>query len=74
MLDKAIFKKMTNKLWDANRDIHNLLLKSASAEVAREKLYNYLWENEKQLFEAKFTIHPLEKVNIQACIRDTPLV
>lgn len=68
MIDRRRLKKLIRQLWSANRDIFTLLLKSSNTEVARERLYAYLWEKEQELFKAEFTIHPLEKVNIRACI------
>lgn len=68
MIDRKKLFKSINQLWAANKEIFTLLVKSNSLETARNRLYDYLWKKENQLYQATFTIHPLEKVNIRACI------
>ncbi|MBD3271686.1 MAG: KamA family radical SAM protein, partial [Elusimicrobia bacterium] len=69
MIDRKKLNRKIKQLWAANKQIHRILHKSTSMEKARSGLYEYLWSKEQELFQARFTIHPLQKVNIRECIR-----
>ncbi len=58
-----------SELWIANPRVYRILKKRRTLHGARERLYDYLNDQERWLFALGNDLHPLEKVNARECIR-----
>jgi len=60
-----------DKLWSANLEIYNILIKCEDLEDVRENLFDYLNEREKRIsdIENKKEKHILELINSRECVR-----
>jgi lysine 2,3-aminomutase len=66
---EAIKSEDLSELWMANPRIYRLLKRARSVESARERLFDYLNDQERWVFALDNDIHPLEKANVRECIR-----
>jgi lysine 2,3-aminomutase len=57
------------ELQRANPEVYRILRDSRSADGAREKLYSYLSERERQLFSRTGDLHPLENATARQCVQ-----
>ncbi len=57
------------RLWEANPRIHEILSSSSDVEEARERLYDYLNEEEKKVFLVENEMYVMEKTIVRDCIR-----
>ena len=48
-------------LWESNQEMYELLKSASDLEDARDKVYWYLGQQERDVFKAESTLHPLEK-------------
>ncbi len=58
-----------HRLWDANRDIYNLLKSADKLETARDSLYTYLEKMERRIFDIDNDLHILEKAIVRDSIK-----
>jgi lysine 2,3-aminomutase len=58
-----------NRLWEANPEIHALLKGADMLEEARDRLYAYLEQSERKIFEVDNDLHILEKSTVRETIR-----
>jgi len=58
---EEIFNEYLEMLWQSNDDIYLLLRRSTSPNIAREKLYDYLFYLEREIFDIDNDLHILEK-------------
>ena len=65
---ESISKGDLGELWSANPIIYTILKMSPSLERARERLYNYLNEQERWVFDVDNDLHPLEKTIVRECV------
>ena len=57
------------RLWEANPDIHKLLINAGDIESARDTLYSYLDKSERNIFARDNDLHILEKAAVRDGIR-----
>ncbi len=57
------------RLWEANRDIFDILKRPEETEEIRDKLYTYLDRTERKIFDIDNDLHILEKSTVRECIR-----
>jgi len=57
------------RLWDANPEIHNILLEADNLERARDDLFTYLEITSRKIFRLKSEMHLLNKAAIRESVR-----
>ena len=63
------YENYLQRLWDANKDIHQILVESEDLELARDRFYAYLDQTERKIFDLDNNLHILEKSTVRECIR-----
>ena len=63
------WSRMLEQLQRANPEAYRILRDSRSPERARENLYNYLNQRERELFARSGNLHPLEHATARQCVR-----
>jgi lysine 2,3-aminomutase len=58
-----------DRLWKANPEIHQLLKNAKTLENARNALFSYLEQAERNIFDLDNNLHILEKATVRECIR-----
>ena len=66
---EAIRQEDLSELWLANPRIYRVLKRARSLESARERLFDYLNDQERWVFALDNDLHPLEKANVRECVR-----
>ncbi|MEJ2422690.1 MAG: KamA family radical SAM protein [Acidobacteriota bacterium] len=66
---EAIQAEDLSELWMANPRIYRILRRARSLESARERLFDYLNDQERWVFALDNELHPLEKANVRECVR-----
>ncbi|MBI9065219.1 MAG: hypothetical protein JEZ14_24760, partial [Marinilabiliaceae bacterium] len=66
---KIDYEGYKKRLWEANPDVHKLLIKAADLEEARDLLYTYLDKSERHVFDVDNDLHILEKSTVREAIR-----
>ena len=60
---------LADRLWQSNRNIHQLLQKAPDLEAARDALYAYVDRVSRASLELDCFLHSLEKTNVEECVR-----
>jgi lysine 2,3-aminomutase len=63
------YEAYLERLWDANREIQDILKAAPDLESARESLYSYLEKAERAVFDVDNDLHILEKATVRECVR-----
>ncbi len=58
-----------SRLWEANSHVYEILKEATDLEDARLKIYNYLGEAERHLFDLDNDLHILEKSTVREAMR-----
>jgi len=66
---EANYSAYLQRLWEANPEIYEILLKADSLENARDNLYSYLSQKERAVFDIANSLHILEKATVRECVR-----
>ncbi|MFH1743248.1 MAG: hypothetical protein ABIH23_29940, partial [bacterium] len=66
---EVAYEAYLDRLWEANREIHQLLKDAPDLETARDSLYSYLEKAERAIFSVDNDLHILEKATVRECIR-----
>jgi lysine 2,3-aminomutase len=66
---EANIEAYVTRLWEANTNIYNILKDASELEEARRKLYDYLSEAERKIFDIDNDLHILEKSTVREAIR-----
>jgi len=66
---EAIQSSDLSELWMANPKIYRILKRTRTLNGSRERLQDYLDDQERWLFSPDNDLHPLEKANARECIR-----
>ncbi|MEJ2053771.1 MAG: KamA family radical SAM protein [Calditrichaceae bacterium] len=57
------------RLWESNDEIYQILNNATKLDEARDALFNYLEQKERQVFDINNDLHILEKATVRECIR-----
>jgi lysine 2,3-aminomutase len=63
------YEAYLQRLWEANPDIHSILRNAPDLEAARDRLYTYLEQAEREIFKVDNDLHILEKATVREGIR-----
>jgi len=63
------YEAYLKRLWEANPSIKNILLEAKNLEAARDSLFSYLEQAERNVFDTDNNLHILQKATIRECIR-----